>query len=98
MKKYPYSWEDASYLTQRSLGVPHDRWINIGDYNLFVMNFHLLGTTEVEELCVRIILLLCFGLLFWITHALPNIPATLPAYISMVLDLNFTDLVPVINR
>ncbi|KAE9618617.1 hypothetical protein Lal_00046998 [Lupinus albus] len=29
MKKHSYSWEDASYLTQRSLGVPHDRWINI---------------------------------------------------------------------
>ncbi|XP_061376525.1 chaperone protein dnaJ 50 [Gastrolobium bilobum] len=29
VKKYPYSWDDASYLTQRSLGIPHDRWRNI---------------------------------------------------------------------
>ncbi|KAG2688197.1 hypothetical protein I3760_09G084100 [Carya illinoinensis] len=31
VKKAPYSWEDASYLTQRSLGVPLDAWINIDD-------------------------------------------------------------------
>ncbi|CAL0300417.1 unnamed protein product [Lupinus luteus] len=31
MKKHSYSWEDASYLTQRSLGIPHDRWINIDE-------------------------------------------------------------------
>ncbi|XP_059438673.1 chaperone protein dnaJ 50 [Corylus avellana] len=29
--KAPYSWEDASYLTQRSLGVPFDAWRNIDD-------------------------------------------------------------------
>lgn len=26
IKKAPFSWEDASYLTQRSLGVPHESW------------------------------------------------------------------------
>ncbi|KAK7280191.1 hypothetical protein RJT34_25253 [Clitoria ternatea] len=31
VKKYPYSWEDASYLTQRSLGIPHDRWATIDE-------------------------------------------------------------------
>lgn len=31
VKKYPYTWEDASYLTQRSLGIPHDRWRNIDE-------------------------------------------------------------------
>ncbi|TKY51098.1 Chaperone protein dnaJ 50 [Spatholobus suberectus] len=31
VKKYPYSWEDASYLTQRSLGIPHVRWRNIDE-------------------------------------------------------------------
>ncbi|KAG6695183.1 hypothetical protein I3843_09G085000 [Carya illinoinensis] len=31
VKKAPYSWEDASYLTQRSLRVPLDAWINIDD-------------------------------------------------------------------
>ena len=51
MKKCPYSWEDASYLTQRSLGIPHDRWRTIGDYNLSAMNF-ILGTKKLEELFV----------------------------------------------
>lgn len=32
MKQAPYSWEDASYLTQRSLRVPPDAWRNIGNY------------------------------------------------------------------
>ncbi|KAG6419060.1 hypothetical protein SASPL_121269 [Salvia splendens] len=27
----PYSWEDASYLTRRSLGVPFDSWKDIGE-------------------------------------------------------------------
>ncbi|XP_027365894.1 dnaJ protein ERDJ7 [Abrus precatorius] len=31
VKKHPYSWEDASYLTQRSLGIPLDRWKNIDE-------------------------------------------------------------------
>lgn len=31
VKKAPYSWEDASYLTQRSLGVPLDAWRTIDD-------------------------------------------------------------------
>ncbi|RDX61352.1 DnaJ protein ERDJ7 [Mucuna pruriens] len=31
VKKYPYSWEDASYLTKRSLGIPHNRWRNIDE-------------------------------------------------------------------
>ena len=31
VKKYPYSWEDASYLTQRSLSIPLDRWRNIDE-------------------------------------------------------------------
>ncbi|GMY36968.1 chaperone protein dnaJ 50 isoform X2 [Fagus crenata] len=31
VKKAPYSWEDASYLTQRSLGVPLDAWRSIDD-------------------------------------------------------------------
>lgn len=50
MKKYPYSWEDASYLTQRSLSIPLDRWRNIGDYNLSMMNFLLLDTMNIGEL------------------------------------------------
>lgn len=29
-KKAPYSWEDASYLTRRSLGVSADAWANLG--------------------------------------------------------------------
>lgn len=31
VKKAPYCWEDASYLTRRSLGVPLDAWGNIDD-------------------------------------------------------------------
>ncbi|XP_057424026.1 chaperone protein dnaJ 50 [Lotus japonicus] len=31
MKKCPYAWEDASYLTQRSLGLPNDRWRSIDE-------------------------------------------------------------------
>jgi hypothetical protein len=38
VKKSPYSWEDASYLTQRSLGLHDDRWRSIGDYNFSTMN------------------------------------------------------------
>ncbi|KAL5543135.1 hypothetical protein UlMin_010845 [Ulmus minor] len=30
VKKAPYSWEDASYLTQRALRVPLDAWSNTG--------------------------------------------------------------------
>lgn len=30
IKKAPYSMEDASYLTRRSLGVSHDAWTNLG--------------------------------------------------------------------
>ena len=30
VKKAPYSLEDASYLTRRSLGVPLDTWTNLG--------------------------------------------------------------------
>lgn len=49
MKKCPYAWEDASYLTQRSLGLPNDRWRSIGDYYFSIMNFLTLRTMEVEE-------------------------------------------------
>ncbi|CAI9087754.1 OLC1v1021910C2 [Oldenlandia corymbosa var. corymbosa] len=35
VKRAPYSWEDASYLTRRSLGVPHDSWNYIGSFPLF---------------------------------------------------------------
>ncbi|KAB1201313.1 hypothetical protein CJ030_MR0G004312 [Morella rubra] len=31
LKRAPYSWDDASYLTQRSLGVSIDAWRNIDD-------------------------------------------------------------------
>ncbi|KAJ1423760.1 DnaJ domain containing protein [Sesbania bispinosa] len=31
VKKYPYSWEDASYLTHCSLGLPPDRWESIDE-------------------------------------------------------------------
>nr|XP_027105048.1 chaperone protein dnaJ 50-like isoform X2 [Coffea arabica] len=31
VKRSPYSWEDASYLTQRSLGVPPDSWTFIDE-------------------------------------------------------------------
>ncbi|KAK9265414.1 hypothetical protein L1049_001663 [Liquidambar formosana] len=31
VKKDPYTWEDASYLTRRSLGVPLDAWRNIDE-------------------------------------------------------------------
>ncbi|KAG6573208.1 Polyubiquitin 10, partial [Cucurbita argyrosperma subsp. sororia] len=31
VKKIPYSWEDAAYLTQRSLRVPIDAWKNIDE-------------------------------------------------------------------
>ncbi|KAL8107793.1 hypothetical protein AgCh_024262 [Apium graveolens] len=31
IKKAPYSWNDASYLTQRSLGVPHESWRYMDD-------------------------------------------------------------------
>ncbi|KAG6394053.1 hypothetical protein SASPL_144631 [Salvia splendens] len=31
VKQKPYSWEDASYLTRRSLGVPSASWRDIGD-------------------------------------------------------------------
>ncbi|XP_047939807.1 chaperone protein dnaJ 50-like isoform X2 [Salvia hispanica] len=31
VKQKPYSWEDASYLTRRSLGVPFDSWRDIGE-------------------------------------------------------------------
>ncbi|KAI4295846.1 hypothetical protein L6164_035846 [Bauhinia variegata] len=31
VKRYPYSFEDASYLTQRSLGIPYDSWKNIDE-------------------------------------------------------------------
>ncbi|XWS19466.1 hypothetical protein CRYUN_Cryun31cG0018500 [Craigia yunnanensis] len=32
VKRAPYSWEDASYLTRNSLRVPLDAWLNIGNY------------------------------------------------------------------
>lgn len=32
VKKAPYSFEDASYLTRRSLGVPLDAWTNLDEY------------------------------------------------------------------
>ncbi|VVA93784.1 unnamed protein product [Arabis nemorensis] len=32
VNKAPYSWEDASYLTRRSLGVPLDAWTNLDEY------------------------------------------------------------------
>lgn len=32
MKKASYAWEDALYLTQKSLRVPHDAWMNIGNF------------------------------------------------------------------
>ncbi|XP_050367400.1 chaperone protein dnaJ 50 [Argentina anserina] len=31
VKKAPYSWDDASYLTQRSLSAPLDAWRNVDD-------------------------------------------------------------------
>ncbi|KAL9272200.1 DnaJ protein ERDJ7-like protein [Drosera capensis] len=31
VKQAPYSWEDASYLTRRALGVPLDHWSNIDE-------------------------------------------------------------------
>ena len=31
VKQAPYSWEDASYLTRKSLRVPFDAWRNIGN-------------------------------------------------------------------
>ncbi|KAI9197686.1 hypothetical protein LWI28_002604 [Acer negundo] len=31
VKKAPYAWEDAAYLTQRSLGAPLDSWMNIDE-------------------------------------------------------------------
>lgn len=31
VKKAPYTWEDASYLTRRSLGISADVWINIDE-------------------------------------------------------------------
>jgi len=31
VKKAPYSWEDASYLTQRSLGASLDAWKTVDD-------------------------------------------------------------------
>lgn len=31
VKKCPYSWDDASYLTQRSLGLPDDRWRGVDE-------------------------------------------------------------------
>lgn len=31
MKKASYAWEDASYLTRKSLRVPPDAWMNIGN-------------------------------------------------------------------
>ena len=34
VKKAPYSWEDASYLTQRSLGASLDAWRTVGKLNL----------------------------------------------------------------
>ncbi|GFQ08636.1 chaperone protein Dnaj 50 [Phtheirospermum japonicum] len=34
LKKAPYSWEDASYLTRRSLGVPLDSWTYLGNIAL----------------------------------------------------------------
>lgn len=72
MKKCPYSWEDASYLTQRSLGIPDDRWRSIGDCNLSMMNFLLLGTLKVEEFVFRNRIIpfssFCYFLL-WILHA-----------------------------
>ncbi|KAL2943105.1 Chaperone protein dnaJ 50, partial [Bienertia sinuspersici] len=31
VKKAPYSWEDASYLTQRSPGAPANNWRNLDE-------------------------------------------------------------------
>lgn len=31
VKKASYAWEDASYLTRKSLRVPHDAWMNIDE-------------------------------------------------------------------
>ena len=41
MKQKPYSWEDASYLTRRSLGVPFDSWRDIGNDTLSANNLPL---------------------------------------------------------
>lgn len=38
MKQAPYSWDDASYLTRKALGVPPDAWMNIGMYNCISLN------------------------------------------------------------
>ncbi|KAL5557683.1 hypothetical protein UlMin_033894 [Ulmus minor] len=48
VKKAPYSWEDASYLTQRALRVPLDAWRNIGD-----LCFCFLNETRKEDLVQR---------------------------------------------
>lgn len=45
MKQAPYSWEDASYLTRRSLGVPSDSWRHVGNDNLSTVILLLLLIT-----------------------------------------------------
>lgn len=37
VKKAPYSWEDASYLTRRSLGARADAWRNLGNDCLLII-------------------------------------------------------------
>lgn len=34
IKKYPYSWDDAAYLTMNSLNVAPSTWHSIGNYQL----------------------------------------------------------------
>ena len=42
MKQKPYSWEDASYLTRRSLGVPSASWRDIGNDTVLPVIFLML--------------------------------------------------------
>lgn len=40
MRREPYSWEDASYLTRRSLGVPFEQWRDLGKDTLPSSNLY----------------------------------------------------------
>lgn len=59
MKQAPYTWDDASYLTQRSLSAPLDAWRNVGknSQRFFPVkgkgNSHFVGVT-----CVLVFLFL----------------------------------------
>jgi len=68
VKKHSYSWEDASYLTQRSLGIPLDRWRHIGKL-LSTMN----QPSSFRHHGHRGIMCSFFGYLFWILQAWSNL-------------------------